>query len=287
MAPRYGVRYVARRIGRPGRRARRDRGEDEDAQSEWPCRSHARRRVALARARLLGALTAAALALTAPATLAQPAPRAKPPFPSITLPERAQGERAIGLLGNRLPEVAAWYDMSVAQFASMLRFDRTAWLDTRGRVFFEEEVRLPPETTSAPTATDPISPTLEPLEQTFKLHSRPGAKRTIYLNFVGATLTGTAWNTSTRPTITALPFDLDGVPYSFSTAELQRIQYIWKRVAEDFSAFDVDVTTEPPPADRLTRSSSSDDTFGTTVLITKRAGVYDCSCGGVAYLHRV
>jgi len=81
-----------------------------------------------------------------------------------------------------------------------------------------------------------------------------------------------------------LPFDLDGLPYSFSSAELERIQYIWKRVAEDYSPFDVDVTTEPPPADRLTRSSSSDDTFGTTVLITSRSGVYSCSCGGVAYL---
>jgi len=223
-------------------------------------------------------------ALAAPGALAQPAPRAKPAFPTIALPERAQGERAIALLGSRLPEVAAWYDLSVPQFAAMLRFDRSAWLDTRGRVFFEEEIRLPPETTSAPPATDPMSPNLEPLEQTFRLHSRPGAKRTIYLNIVGATLTGTAWNSSSRPSITALPFDLDGLPYSFSSAELQRIQYIWKRVAEDFSAFDVDVTTEPPPAERITRSSSSDDVFGTTVLMTKRAGVYDCSCGGVAYL---
>jgi PKD repeat protein len=226
-----------------------------------------------------------AMALAAHTALAQPQPPPKPPFPGITLPERAQGERAISLLGARLPEVAAWYGMSTAEFARMLRFDRTVWLDRTGRVFFEEEVRVPAGgTTMAPAPTDPLSPTLAPLDQTFKLHSRPGAKRTIYLNFVGATLTGTAWNTSTRPTITALPFDLDGVPYSFSTAELERIQYIWKRVAEDYSAFDVDVTTEPPPADRLTRSSSSDDTFGTTVLITKRANVYDCSCGGVAYL---
>jgi PKD repeat protein len=173
--------------------------------------------------------------------------------------------------------------MSVPEFTAMLRSDPTAWLDRRGRVLFEEEVRLPPQAPIAPTASDPVSPTLEPLDQTFKLHSRAGANRTIYLNFVGATLVGTAWNTSSQPSITALPFDLDGVPYSFSTAELQRIQYIWKRVAEDFSAFDVDVTTEPPPADRLTRSSSSDSIFGTTVLITKRT-FYNCSCGGVAYL---
>ena len=115
------------------------------------------------------------------------------------------------------------------------------------------------------------------------LHSRPGSKRTIYLNFKGATLTNTAWNTCTSPTITALPFDTDGVPYSFSTAELERIQYIWQRVAEDYAPFDVDVTTEVPSSDRLTRSGSGDDIYGTTVLITKRT-FYDCSCGGVAYL---
>ena len=238
------------------------------------------------RTRLLTLLAAFGIALAAPSALAQPAAvalREKPQFPGITLPERARGEQAIARLGSRLPEFAAWYGMSVPQFTNLMRFDRTAWLDRRGRVFFEEEVQLPPQAPTAPEATDPLSPTLEPLDQTFKLHSRTGAKRTIYLNFVGATLTGTAWNSSSQPTITALPFDLDGVPYTFSTTELQRIQYIWKRVAEDYAAFDVDVTTEPPPADRITRSSSSDDTFGTTVLITKRT-FYNCSCGGVAYL---
>jgi len=133
---------------------------------------------------------------------------------------------------------------------------------------------------SAPSLT--ASGSLAPLDQTFTLHSRPGSKRTIYLNFKGATLTNTAWNTSTSPTITALPFDTDGVPYSFSTAELERIQYIWQRVAEDFAPFDVDVTPEVPSSDRLTRSSTSDDIYGTTVLITKRT-FYECSCGGVAY----
>jgi PKD repeat protein len=44
------------------------------------------------------------------------------------------------------------------------------------------------------------------------------------------------------------------------------------------------VTTEAPPADTLTRSSGSDQVFGTTVLITKTTGVYSCNCGGVAYV---
>jgi PKD repeat protein len=62
------------------------------------------------------------------------------------------------------------------------------------------------------------------------------------------------------------------------------MQYIWQRVAEDFAAFDVNVTTEQPSADKLTRSGSTDAVFGTTALITNSNGVYSCSCGGVAYV---
>ena len=92
--------------------------------------------------------------------------------------------------------------------------------------------------------------------------------RTIHLNFKGATLTGTAWNGSGN-TITAQPFDLDGVPTPSRTTELQRIQYIWQRVAEDYAPFDVNVTTEAVPAEPTGAQRSADTVFGTTVLITK------------------
>jgi hypothetical protein len=53
-----------------------------------------------------------AVALIAP-TWGQPEGRGqgaqKPPFPTVSLPEHARGQRAIELLGARLPEVAAWY----------------------------------------------------------------------------------------------------------------------------------------------------------------------------------
>jgi len=210
---------------------------------------------------------------------------AKPPFPQLNLPDRASGgQRAIDLLGARLPEVAAWYGKSADEFKAMLLKDRTLRLDRRGRLFVVEELDQPLPATPAPAAsTGALDGSLAPLEQTFLLHSRPGAKRTIHLNFKGATLTNTAWNGS-GGSIAAPPFDLDGIPYSFSTAELQRIQYIWQRVAEDYAAFDVNVTTEAVPLDQITRSGSTDDVFGTTVLITKSTGVYSCSCGGVAYV---
>lgn len=230
-----------------------------------------------------------ALGLTASAWSAGPPAaavphRAKPAFPQLTLPDRAaHGQRALDLLGTRLPEVAAHYGKSPDEFKALLLRDRTHRIDQRGRVFIVEELDRPlPATPVQAGSTGLIDGTLAPLDQTFLLHSKPGAKRTIYLNFKGATLSGTAWNSA--GTITALPFDTDGVPYTFSTAELQRIQYIWQRVAEDYAPFDVNVTTEAVPLDQITRAGSTDDVFGTTVLITSSTGVYSCSCGGVAYL---
>lgn len=214
-----------------------------------------------------------------------PARPARPPFPQLNLPERkSQGARAIELLGDRLPEVAAWYGKSPEEFRSMMLRDRRLRLDQRGRLFVEDELEVPlPASTPSSAASGALNGSLAPLDQTFLLHSRAGAKRTIYLNFRGAQVSSTAWNGSTT-TLSALPFDIDGIPYTFSTAELERIQYIWQRVVEDYAPFDVDVTTEPPAPERLTRSGSADDVFGTTVLVTSRSGVYSCNCGGVAYI---
>ncbi|MBH9576233.1 PKD domain-containing protein [Inhella proteolytica] len=222
--------------------------------------------------------------LLAGAALAAPPANVKPPFPQLRLLEVGRegvaGQRAVEVLGSRLPEVAAWYGKSPEEFANLLQQDKRMRLDARGRVFFVEELEQP---LAASSPTNVLDGTLAPLDQTFALHSRPGAARTIYLNFKGATLSGTAWNSS-GTAITAPPFDLDGIPGSFNTSELQRIQTIWQRVAEDYAPFDVNVTTEAPPPEALTRSGSTDTVFGTTVLITTRAGVYSCSCGGVAYL---
>ena len=51
------------------------------------------------------------------------------------------------------------------------------------------------------------------------------------------------------PAITRL--DTDGLPGSFSNAEQDTIQSVWQRVAEDYSVFDIDVTTEEPLADAI------------------------------------
>ena len=69
----------------------------------------------------------------------------------------------------------------------------------------------------------------------------------------------------------------------FDDNELSNIISIWNRVSEDYIPFDADVTTEPPSADSLLRSSFSDNAYGIRVVITK-TGTISCSCGGIAYV---
>ena len=78
-------------------------------------------------------------------------------------------------------------------------------------------------------------------------------------------------------------YDLDGNPSSFSNAELDRIQDIWKLVAEDYAPFDVDVTTEDPGQNAIARSSSSDEHYGTRVVMTVD-DFASCGCGGFAFV---
>ena len=118
----------------------------------------------------------------------------------------------------------------------------------------------------------------------FKLHSRPGAQKIIYLDFDGHDLTGTAWSPSAY--LYAPACDWDGNPSSFSETEKGYIELIWSRVAEDYAPFDVDVTTELLSPDLITRSGSTDTIYGTRVVIAPGIASTVCGsrCGGVAYV---
>ncbi|MEI8180374.1 PKD domain-containing protein [Aestuariivirga sp.] len=210
----------------------------------------------------------------------------RPLFPGLDLGARqSRGQDAINRLGIHLNDVAAWYGKSGDQLRKALLSDNRMRVDKTGRILYVEELGQAVRAEQAPTVSQSSiqDGALTGLDQTFYLHSHPGANRTIYLDFTGATITNTAWN-SNGNTITATPYDIDGNPAAFSTAELQRIQYIWQRVAEDYAPFDVDVTTQQPSPDLLTRADANDQVFGTTVVITKTAGVYPCNCGGIAYV---
>lgn len=211
--------------------------------------------------------------------VASAAPKPMPPFPAISLPENAQGEKAIKALAGKLPEVAAWYEMTPQQFAKMIRTDNSVWLDEKGRVFF---IDVFPEPAPGEGTSD-VSEAPFPYSETFTLHSRPGSKRVIYLDFDGHTTTGTAWNNSYGEPIVSPAYSIDSDRTQFSNSELDRIQNIWRRVAEDYAPFDVDVTTQDPGQNAITRSNISDDVFGTRVVMTVD-DFASCGCGGFAYL---
>ena len=111
-----------------------------------------------------------------------------------------------------------------------------------------------------------------------KKHSKPGSAQIIYLDFTGATVTGTEWNTVYKvPSWKAKPFSSDADFTTFSDAEQAAIVTIWERVAEDYSSFDVDVTTEAPktlgPKTAWTLITSEKDANGIDLPNNGKGGV--------------
>jgi hypothetical protein len=79
-------------------------------------------------------------------------------------------------------------------------------------------------------------------------HSRPGATRRIYLDFNGGIVTGTAWNNDpgygSVASWNVKAWSQDADRTTFNDAEQAWMKRVWQRVAEDYAAFDVDVTTD-------------------------------------------
>ncbi len=203
-------------------------------------------------------------------------------YPYMRLSAPVRGAGAIAALAAHFPEVAQYYGKSENELRGILSRDRTIWADIHGRLLYVcENDPLQPEAPTVPAEGSVLEGPL-PYDQTFLLHSRPGVKRVIYLDFDGHVTTGTPWN-SGRGDIVSAPFDLDGNPSSWSTGEQDVIQYIWQRVAEDFAPFEVDVTTQDPGIEGLRKTSSSDEYYGQRVVISP-TNWYSTSAGGVAYI---
>jgi len=176
--------------------------------------------------------------------------------------------------------------------ADLAHADKALWLDRCGDAYYVDggpsagERAEAAATMGAATVAEGLPLGGVPLSDTFTLESKPGSNRTIYLDFDGGTVTGTAWNDSYGATITAEPYSIDGtVSTAFSDAELTEIQKTWQTVAEDYAPYDVNVTLKDPGTAAIDRTSSSDLVYGTRALITNGGVVYnDCGCGGVAYV---
>lgn len=211
---------------------------------------------------------------------------AEPPadLPIVVLENEVAGQAAINALGADLQKVAAAHGKSVSELARALKDDNSLHVDTKGRLVYKEEA-LPADLAADISDSAPWSQSgTYPLSETFTLHSNPGSKRVIYLDFDGHVLSGTAWNSGTVPATLDCPaWDTDGNPSVFGDAERTKIQAVWKRVAEDYAPFDVDVTTQAPADSALRRDSTSDEYYGMRVLISPISSYFG-SYGGIAYV---
>jgi len=234
-----------------------------------------------------------------PPAVAEPSPRPSPEVSASQLPDRAaaraaeevelprpaRGDAAVRLLADQVDEAAEVNDLAAGELVELLQDDPSAWLATDGRLHYKEPLPGPDATGAAALGAAPDLPPAE----TFRLHSNPGATRTVFLDFDGATVSGTRWHEQYPTTPTVHPaWDPDGTGAAFSDAEKQKVQAIWAAVSEDFAPFDVDVTTEDPGPAGIRREDSSDTRYGTHVLIspsTARQTICgSVPCGGVAWV---
>jgi hypothetical protein len=110
-----------------------------------------------------------------------------------------------------------------------------------------------------------------PVSQVPLLHSRPAAAAKIYLDFDGDVTPD--WGPYHPGATPAYSTDLDVT--TFTDAELANINEIWTRVADVYSPFNVDVTTQDP---------GNLDDLRTTRVVIGGAGDWYGTAGGVAYL---
>lgn len=235
--------------------------------------------------------------------------------PARVLPQNMHGLTAINALGSQLDEVAAQNDLSPGRLTKILTTDETAWLSVSGQMFYREQAPVSDVETPAapePPAVPGEGPSVDvgpgvveadtgagsgstttpayPTTQTFHLHSRPGASKVIFLDFDGAEVKGTGWNTGNNPLGVGVysGYDSDGNVSSLGTTEHAWIQEVWRQVSETYAPFDIDVTTEDGGAASRTRSTSADTTFGTQVLFTNSAQAVaqlcNSTCLGLAWV---
>ncbi len=163
-----------------------------------------------------------------------------------------------------------------------LRRDDTLWRTPNGAYLYAERADLAGAVDGSRLADAKPERTSLTARQVLNLHSRRTTPRKIFLNVQGWTLADdSVWNRTGLPQAVP-PLDLDG-RRGLSRAEIDYIAALQRAVAEDFAAFDVDVTTARPTRAQLERAGRGDSTYGVMALVTNR-DVIDCGCSGVSFL---
>lgn len=177
------------------------------------------------------------------------------------------GQEAIDFLGNRIHQVAQEHHSDITRFKQILLSDPTLHIDKDDKLFVVDAI-APASTNKAQASTVVYT------KDASKLHSKPGAKKVIYLNMNGWDPIGSAWEDYKSGPLT-----------SWSGSQSERYA-LWAMVAEDFAPFDVDVTTEQPSQEALIKTDATDEEYGTTAIITDSDSTLFCKygCGGLAYV---
>lgn len=111
------------------------------------------------------------------------------------------------------------------------------------------------------------------------LESRPGAAKTLYINYWGGTISNTGWNDSYNSgnDIIYTPYDTDGNTNSLTLTERSTMWLGWQEVAEDYAAFDINVTTKQAVYDGTSAVNHSQ-------IIATTTNYFYTGAGGVAYV---
>jgi hypothetical protein len=143
-----------------------------------------------------------------------------------------------------------------------------------------------PEQASTTSGAAAAGTVKSPLSSLPILHSNNGARVKIYLDFNGNfEAQWGQWRNASTPV-----FDQDGDRTTFSDMELATIREIWARVSEDYSSFNVDVTTQDPgsfangQAIRVCIGGNYSDWFGQSAGGVAYVGAFTNSAPNVAYV---
>jgi hypothetical protein len=175
-----------------------------------------------------------------------------------------QGREAVEQLeqSGTLDEVADDAGLEPEELRKELLEDSSMFLTDTGFVGYADTADWSPVTPATALSVAALPANV------FDLHSRPTSSRVIYLDFDGHSAADPAWASIGFPSIVSAPFDIDGIPTSFSAAEQSLIYEVWQRVAEDYRPFDVNITTRDPGVGGIRRTSNVDAAYGQRVVIT-------------------
>ncbi|MET3962780.1 hypothetical protein ABIE44_002714 [Marmoricola sp. OAE513] len=233
----------------------------------------------------LGTVLATTYAEAAPQT-DRPTFAAAAKEPSQLMKRKSSGRAALRALGDNVDEAAAANGLSTAEFTALVLDDPSVRVYPTGRIAFADQAVIRPGGGPKKSAAAPQFPE----SQTFTLNSRPGAKRTIFLDFDGAFVGNSGWNEADDiPSKAYAAFSIDGNFGAFSAAEHEYIQEVWRLVSETYATFNVNVTTQDPGTAAYNRSTPSDTTYGDHILFSDDPDSFpvcdpDDGCGGVAWL---